>query len=420
MTEKWIAIVDCNNFFVSCERLFRPDLKGKPTIVLSNNDGCVVARSNEAKALGIPMGVPLFKIKELVTKKNVNVFSSNYTLYGDVSSRIQNILRKLIENVEEYSIDESFFHLEMRPDNAVEFSKYIRKTIYEWVGIPVSVGIAKTKTLAKIANRISKKQSQHQGVFLISSKNQEEVLKGFPVEDIWNIGKKKALFLKSIYIENAFALQQADIGLIRKKLSVTGERTLLELQGIPCISTEERKVPRSIGQAKGFSRLLSKESEIKVALSEYISTVCSKLRSKNLYAKRLHIFIQNNPFSKEERYYTNSASSCLTVASDDTSQFLKLGLALLTKVFKPGLNYKHVGVMLLEIQSDAEHEFSLFSKIQENPSNLSLIFDKVNKKFGKGSLKFGSQVGDDSWKSKGERTSQKYTTNWSELLRVKI
>jgi DNA polymerase V len=420
MTEKWIAIIDCNNFFVSCERLFQPDLNGKPTIVLSNNDGCVVARSNEAKELGVPMGIPLFKIKDLVREKNINVFSSNYTLYGDVSSRIQSILRKLLDHVEEYSIDESFFHLQMSSDNIIKLSQYIRKIIYKWVGIPVSIGIAKTKTLAKIANRISKKQSQHQGVFLISSQNQEKVLRAFPVEDIWNIGRKKALFLKSIYIENAFALQQADIGLIRKKLSVTGERTLLELQGIPCISTEERKVPRSIGQAKGFSRLLSKESDLKIALSEYISSACSKLRSKNLYAKRLHLFIQNNPFSKEEKYYTNSASTCLTIASDETSDFLRLGFSLFEKIFKPGLNYKHIGVMLLEIQSESEHEFSLFSSPQKKPSNLSLVFDRVNKKFGKGSLKFGSQIGEGSWKSRGKKGSQKYTTNWNELLLIKI
>ena len=319
---KVFALVDCNNFYASCERVFDPTLKRRAIVILSNNDGCIVARSNEAKALGIPMGGPLFEQKAIIKKHNVAVFSSNYQLYGDMSQRVMDSLRLYTPDMEVYSIDEAFLRLDhLQPRNLYEYCKAIREKVFQWTGIPVSIGIAPTKVLAKVANHVAKKQT---GIFDIRSQQaQDEILKTLNVDKIWGVAGRWAERLRLMGINKASELRDASPTIIRKHLSVVGERILRELRGQICIDLEEIQPRKSIMSSKSFGNLLTKKEPIAEALANYAARACEKLRKQNSQAQRVHVFVETNGFREIDRQYNNGFTYTLTTPTSDTRSIIE-------------------------------------------------------------------------------------------------
>ena len=346
------ALVDCNNFYASCERVFRPDLRGKPIVVLSNNDGNIIARSKEAKALGIAMGEPYFKAKPLLKKYNVQVFSSNYTLYGDMSRRVMDVLQQVEPDLEIYSIDEAFISLPGgKCFNRIRRGRYIRAVVQQYTGIPVSIGFASTKTLAKLANRIAKKESLHKGVFDLTDHDDiDKLLATIKVEDIWGIGRQHTKKLNTQKIVTARDLKYADDGWIRKHLTVTGLRTVWELRGIPCVSLDKAPAPKKgIITSKSFGRPVTSIKELSEAVTTYISRAAEKLRSQHSIASSVSVFIATNRFKPEKPQYSNSLMLSLPGPTSSTPILIRQALRCLRKIYKPGYEYKKAGVMLTEI-----------------------------------------------------------------------
>jgi DNA polymerase V len=334
------ALVDCNNFYCSCERVFNPRLEGRPMIVLSNNDGCAISRSEEAKALGIAMASPAFLMKELLEKHGVAVFSSNYTLYGDMSSRIMDTLAAFVPGIEMYSIDEAFLDLrEMALADPAQLGKEIRKTIRKNIGIPVSIGIAPTKTLAKMANRHARKNYKQEAVFWAADPAKtEEMLVTTPIGDIWGIGNQYALFLSRSGFRTAADFVHAPADWIRKNLSVVGLRLLYELRGVPTIGWEEAKpVRRNICTSRSFGRRISEKNRIAEALANYAASCAAKMRAEKTCCQRLQVFIQTNPHKTEESQYLRSIDIDLETASNHSGEIIKAALRGLEIIFKPGL-----------------------------------------------------------------------------------
>ena len=431
------GLVDCNNFYVSCERVFNPLLKTKPVVVLSNNDGCIIARSNEAKALGIPMGAPLHLYKELINKNKVFTYSSNYTLYGDMSSRVMTSLNFFVPDIEIYSIDEAFLSLEkINGVTVLDEMVKIRKLIYQWTGIPVSIGVGPTKTLAKLANKMAKKHSSN-GVYILTiSKHLDKILKDLSLEDIWGISKGWANRLKSIGINNPFELQQSDPRQIRNLISVVGERIVYELRGIPCLTLEGITAKQSITVSRSFGNIINNKNDLKKALANYVARAAEKLRSQNSLCGAISVFIHTNRFRKKDLQYSNSASIIFDDLTDSTNLIIGKAFKLLESLYLPNYNYKKIGVVLLDIQK-REHNFiiqdNLFTygntkKEFTNKSDICMkMLDSINAKMGKMTLFYGSQgiikqrkqrtEGND-WKMRSSYRSPFYTTNWNDILRV--
>ena len=431
------GLVDCNNFYVSCERVFNPLLKTKPVVVLSNNDGCIIARSNEAKALGIPMGAPLHLYKELINKNKVFTYSSNYTLYGDMSSRVMTSLNFFVPDIEIYSIDEAFLSLEkINGVTVLDEMVEIRRLIYQWTGIPVSIGVGPTKTLAKLANKMAKKHSPN-GVYILTiSKHLDKILKDLSLEDIWGISKGWANRLKSIGINNPFELQQSDPRQIRNLISVVGERIVYELRGIPCLTLEGITAKQSITVSRSFGNIINNKNDLKKALANYVARAAEKLRSQNSLCGAISVFIHTNRFRKKDLQYSNSASIIFDDLTDSTNLIIGKAFKLLESLYLPNYNYKKIGVVLLDIQK-REHNFiiqdNLFTyentkKEFTNKSDICMkMLDSINAKMGKMTLFYGSQgiikqrkqrtEGND-WKMRSSYRSPFYTTNWNDILRV--
>ncbi len=412
------ALVDCNSFYTSCEKAFKPSLKGQPVIVLSNNDGCCVAISREAKKLGIPFGKPYFEIKDLIDRHGITVFSSNYELYGDLSQRVMDTLAHFSPNLEVYSIDEAFLRLDQLANvDYLNYGKLIKETVMQWVGIPVSVGIGATKTLAKLANDIAKNHPTAQGVFEINAANLNEVLGRQNVEDVWGIGTQKKILLNRHNIITAWQLAHAPEKWLQKNLSIVGLRTALELQGINCLSLEEIQTPKKgICSSRSFGHDVTQLSDLREAIATYVSRAAKKLRSQNSVCRLISIFIATNAF-KDIPQYSNSMGTQLPIATDSTMELIYYAHALLDQIYKPGFQYKKSGVMLFEISSNTAIQQNLFypTAIHEKERALMGVMDSLNQRYGANTLFVAATGIKQEWKMIRNLKSPGYTTRWDEL-----
>ncbi len=412
------ALVDCNNFYASCERVFQPKLAGQPIVVLSNNDGCVVARSNEAKALGIAMGVPEFQIRPLLHAHHVQVFSSNYTLYGDLSQRVMETLEQFSPDLEIYSIDESFLSLTgFERRNLTDYGRAIRKTVKQWTGLPVSVGIAETKTLAKIANRIAKRTPDTDGVFdLLACRDRDALLGRVAVEDVWGIGPNYARLLRQQGITTALQLREADEHWIRKHMGVVGLRLAAELRGHSCLDLEACPAPKQgITCSRAFGRAISTLAEMEEAVSSYVSRAAEKLRGERLAATVLTVFVMTNEFTDAPQY-RNSVTYSLPVGTDATSELIRSALRGLRTIYRDGYQYKKAGVMCTALVPASHVQPDLFDR-QNRPRSKRLMaaLDAINDRWGAGTLAYASSGLTKAWQTQCHHRSPAYTTNWNEL-----
>lgn len=418
------ALVDCNNFYVSCERVFAPKLNGKPVVVLSNNDGCVVSRSQEAKALGIKMAVPAFEIGELIKKHNVHVFSSNYALYADLSHRVMSVLTDFVSEIEIYSIDEAFLDLSnYNNHDFYEFGTRIKKTIKQWTGIPVSVGIAPTKTLAKAANHIAKHMRQNGGVFKILPNEIEEALKDYPVEEIWGVGRQYTRFLHRFNIKTALELIRMPDKWVLNYLTVVGLRMVKELRGENCSSIElERPAKKNICTSRSFGELVRDLPTLEQSVSNYAASCAQKLRKQNSCANILLVFIHTNPFREYDKQYSRSVTIKLPEPMNDSFGLIKYALACLRHIYKSGFNYKKAGVIVSGIVPADFVQSNLFYE-QDNPKINAIMksMDSLNKIYGKNFVRCASQgFNHKKWNLRQERLSPRYTTRWSDLLTIEV
>ena len=415
------ALVDCNNFYASCERLFRPDLKNVPLVVLSNNDGCVVARSQEVKDLGIKMGIPLFKIQDEIKRYGIQVHSSNYTLYGDISARVMQTLEGLSPSIEVYSIDEAF--LDVTGIRALsEFGLMIRHTVFQHVGVPVCVGIAPTKTLAKLANYAAKKYKATNGVVDLSdSQRQKRLLKITPVSEVWGVGRKLTERLKSIGIDTALSLAQLDPKTARKSYSVVLERTIRELNGESCLELDEAASPRQqIVCSRSFGEKLTNHTDVKEAVCEFAARAASKLRADGQLARMVNVFIRTSPFDKTGPSYSNSATGTLTTPSSDSRKIVALAVRLYESIWKDGYRYAKAGIMLGDICSPDNVQFNLFDSQPDDQRSDTLMqaIDSINQK-DSGKIWFGGQRKEKDWFMRQANVSPAYTTRWDCIPGVK-
>lgn len=412
------ALVDCNNFYVSCERVFQPNLNGQPVIVLSNNDGCVVARSNEAKALGIGMGVPEFQIRPLIRAHHVRVFSSNYALYGDLSQRVMETVEQFCPDLELYSIDEAFVSLSgFTSRNLLEYSQTIRRTVQQWTGIPVSIGIAETKTLAKLANRIAKRNPDTGGVFdLTTCPDRDLLLSRIPVEDVWGIGSNYARTLAHCGITTALQLRQADHQWVRKHLGIVGVRLMEELNGRSCLPLEECPPPKqSITCSRTFGTPITTMAGMEEAVSVYVSRAAEKLRREGLAATHLSVFLTTNPF-KAGPHYSNAITRTLSVATDSTPELIRLALHNLQQIYREGYEYKKAGVLLTGLVSANQIQTDLLDQHNRIRSKrVMAALDRINDRWGAGTVRYAATGLHQAWTTQFHRRSPAYTTHWDEL-----
>jgi len=416
------ALVDGNNFYASCERVFNPALNGKPVVVLSNNDGIIIARSNEAKALGIKMGTPAFEIKDLLKRGEVTAFSSNYALYGDMSQRMMQIFSEFTPDVEVYSIDEAFLDFTgFKNVDLRQTATDLRRRVRKYIGIPVSVGLAPTKTLAKIANRIAKKYMPD-GVALIDTDNKiERALKMIPIEDVWGIGRRYARFLKRHKVENAWDFTRLSDAFIRKNMSVNGLRTKEELLGTACIPMEYVPPPRkAIRTARTFAKATKEYDFVAEAISGFAATCGEKLRRQKSVANLLTVFVRTNKFDSKQPYYANSFTLQIpaTNSSIELIQFAKQALQI---IYKKGLEYKKAGVMVSGLVPDAHRQLSLFDdKNYARHKQIMRVMDKINAETGYKVLKIASEGQSRAWRLRQEHRSKRYTTRWDELIEIRL
>lgn len=416
------ALVDCNNFFVSCERVFDPRLIGKPVVVLSSNDGCVIARSKEAKLLGIPMGAPAFEYAELFRNYQVKVLSSNFTLYADMSHRVMRTLEYFSPDIQIYSIDEAFLLLEAA--HVESLSQKIVHRVLQHTGISISIGLGPTKTLSKVANDIAKKEASCQNVF--SLKNlaiREKVLQRLPVQEVWGVGRQTAAFLHRQNIHTAWEFKEADDYWIKKNLSVVGLRMAWELRGIRCLSLEEAPSPKkSITCSRSFSRLLSEWDELQEAIATFTSRAAEKLREQESLASCMNVFLVTNKHH-ESPYYANQIQVTLPQPSNYSPTLIHYAKEGLKRIFQPGLHYKKTGLTLGGIVSKHAYQLDLFAERTESEKKeqaLIQVIDQLNHRYGRSTVKTAAEGIHQSWKSKREKCTPHYTTCWNEILTIRI
>ncbi len=410
------ALLDCNNFYASCERAFNPSLENKPVVVLSNNDGCIIARSNEAKKLGIPMGAPFFKWEKLCRMQKVKVFSSNYELYGDMSRRVMTLLKEYCPTVEIYSIDEAFLLLNnFTQAHALEFAKKLKQMVHAHTGLPVSIGIGPTKTLAKIANYIAKTELDS-GVYLLTN---SETLTNYPVEKIWGIGRNLAIKLKQLNIYTADELYRADASLLRSKFSVTVEKIVYELRGKSCLSLEAIQSRKQIISSRSFRKAVTSLTEIEEALSHYTAIACTKLRKQKSVASAVAVFLHTNFFRKNEPQYENSNYFPFPIPTADTGYIIRTVKKCAKYLFKKEYRYHKAGIILLDILPASLRQLDLLSEHPERKDALMKTVDYINTTFGKDTIFHCAEGIKREWQIKSEHRSPRYTTQWDELLKVK-
>lgn len=417
------ALVDCNNFYASCERVFEPKLEGRPIVVLSNNDGCIIARSNEAKALGIKMGVPYFKLKNLITQNGVVVKSSNYPLYGDMSSRVMKVIGEYSPVQEVYSIDESFIDLMRLPLNLMDHMHSLRRRVKSWTGIPVCVGVGSTKVLAKLANRIAKKYPRFDGVFDIDDLSYErycKLLKSVEVGDLWGIGRQSAKKLNRIGIHTSHDFYQSDVGVIETLLGVNGKKIYKELYGSSCIPIEAIPPARKqIVSSRSFGCDLKDFDELNQALTNLTRKAVNKLNNHQLATTTITVFIYTNPHKKDKPCVHLSKTVGMTTAIQDQSQIIPLVAQILRLIYKPGHSFYKGGLVLGNLTKNYQQQdlFSITqnSQIQTMARQKSNTIRSVNKRFNE-SIKYASELGNNRWLPKADFKSNRYTTSWTELL----
>ena len=416
-----IALIDVNNFYVSCERVFNPKLKNKPVVVLSNNDGCAISRSNEVKELGIVMGAPWFRMQDLVKQHGIIGLSSNYALYADMSNRVMSILRDFSPNQEVYSIDECFLDVTgFSFINLVEYGQTMRKRILDWTGLPVCVGIGATKTLAKLANHCAKKQPVFNGVCNFNAlTNQElnELLARLPVGEVWGVGRKLAPKLNAIGILTVLDLKQVDPQRIRQQFSVVMQKTVMELNGTVCIELEEISPPKKqILSSRSFGHSVSDYNSLAESITLYMSRAAEKLRKQNSCASSVFVYIRTSPFKLDEPQYSNGLTIPLPIPTDDTRQLVKVALWGLKRIYRGGFRYAKAGVMLGELMSISDVQSDLFSTKNFEDGKLMGVLDSINKKMGRGTMKLASEGFKKPWRMKQGNKSPNYTTQWKGIL----
>ena len=416
------ALIDCNNFYVSCERVFNPKLNNKPVVVLSNNDGCAISRSNEAKALGIPMGAPAFKYEELFKKNDVKVFSSNFPLYGDMSSRVMSILSKFTPNIEVYSIDEAFLKFEGFNCDLESYCNEIKNTVLKWTGIPISIGLAPTKVLAKVANRIAKKFPERtSGVYLIDSSNKKEnALKWLKIEDVWGIGFKHGKRLRDIKINTAYDFTNLEDNWIRKNMSVVGVRLKKELEGKSVLYMEEVRSPKkAIATTRSFEGTITNYEKIKERISTFAVCCAEKLRAQNSNCNSIYVFIRSNKFQKNKLQYRNGILMTIPFSTNSSMIISKYAIKGLRKIFRKGINYKKAGTIVMGLDSSKSYQLNMFEN--ENPKHKYLMktIDFIQKKEGQSKIKLASQDLRKKWKMKQEKLSPNYTCKLNEIIKIK-
>lgn len=418
------ALIDCNNFYASCERVFNPKLRGRPVVVLSNNDGCVIARSQEAKDIGIPMGAPAFKSKHLFQRFNVAVFSANFVLYGDISARIMTILQQFVPDIEIYSIDEAFLKLNfIQNKNLRAYGLEIRDYIGRSTGIPISVGIAPTKTLAKICSHKAKKIKEYDGIFDWNEiKDKDNLLKSIPVGDIWGVGFKTSYKLQEYGIYNALQLRNTNEVWLRKKFSVTMLRTCTELKGIPCFTLEGYSPKRAIMSSRSFGRPVENIQELQEAVATYTSRACEKLREQQSAASHIYVSIKTNMHKKDQIQYCAHRIKSLSSPSFYNPDFINKAFEGLSEIYKSGLRYKKATVMLLGILPQNQIQLGLFERDENLNSKTKImnVFDNINNRYGREIIKYGAVGIKQNWRMKHEMCSPRYTTEWRDLLKIRI
>lgn len=416
------GLCDCNNFYASCERLFRPDLVGRPVVVLSNNDGCIIARSNEAKALGVGMGQPFYQVRSLIERGQVTVFSANFALYGDLSRRVMATLRSLVPGIEVYSIDEAFFDLRGMAEPLDEFGRSIGRTIRRNVGIPVSIGIAPTKTLAKIASKLAKQYPKLNGCcYMHRPEDIAKVLRKFPLQDVWGIGRRYGKMFDRMGLCTAQQFVDLPQEWVRARMGVVGLRTWSELQGIECI-TFEQMPPRKqqITISRTFPKKIYTQEELDPIISEFASMCAEKLRGEGSVCCEVQSYLLTNRHREDQPQRYETSLQLLPESTDSTLEIVRQARIALRQVFQPGYGYKKAGVILSQITPASGQQGSLFSPLdREKHTRLMDVLDSVNKTHGKGTIVVAAQ-GTDHFRMNREHLSPRYTTNWDELLTIKL
>ncbi|TIH18482.1 Y-family DNA polymerase [Marinifilum sp. JC120] len=418
------ALVDCNNFYVSCERLFRPELRNRPVVVLSNNDGCVIARSQEAKDIGVPMAAPAFKYKSFFLQNNVEVFSSNYALYGDLSQRVTSALASITPDLEIYSIDESF--LEFPPCMLRELpaiGQEIRDKIFKWTGIPISVGFGPTKTLAKISSRFAKKHPQTKGIFsLCARKDMDRLLDKVPVTGIWGIGRRYGKRLTTRGVNTARDFKDLPNLWIKKNMAVTGLHTALELRGTPCFELDNSPQPKkTVSSSRSFGRPVSSLPELEESVAAYVARAGEKLREQNSLAGGVMVYLTTNRHNDLPQY-SNSATRMLSIATDYTPELIRTGLQCIRSIYKEGFKYKKTGIVLLDLCGKYNRQGNLLELERKAESaqkeKLMDLLDSANTRFGRRTLSYASEGLEQPWKMNRNYKSPAYTTCWNELPKI--
>lgn len=421
------ALVDVNNFYCSCERVFNPRLEGVPLVVLSNNDGCAVARSNEAKALGVKMATPWFQIKDLAETHGLVALSSNYTLYGDMSNRVMTVLRHYSPQVEVYSIDESFLQIDGLADmwpSYTDMGQDIRTRVRLWTGLPVCVGIAPSKTLAKLANHLAKKNPEFDGVCDLTKMTEKEIARYFSaldVGEVWGIGRRLAARLIQLGVETVQDLRTADAKQLRSHFGVVMERTVNELHGMSCLGLEEVTPPKKqIISSRSFGEMVTTIDGLREAIATYAVRAAEKLRAQHGVCNAVHVQIETNRFREQDAQYTPGITIPLTEATSDSRRLVAAALYGLRKIYRPGYLYKKAGIMLMEITPAAVRQQLLFS--EENPKSAKVMqaIDALNGEYGRNTISLASEGIHQRWTAKFEHRTPHYTTDWNELPIAKV
>ncbi len=428
-----IGIVDCNNFYASCERVFRPELNHKPIAVLSNNDGCIIARSQEVKDLKIPMAAPLFKWRAEIEKHNVELCSANFVLYGDLSERVMQIVKQEFPHVEVYSIDEAFFDLSGIPvGQAMEICRLLKCKIQQWLGLPVSIGIAPNKTLAKLANSYAKKNDDCNGVYYLHSLEQSPEIANMPVQEVWGVGRKIALSLESTKVLSINSLKDTEVSYIRRKYSVELERTVRELRGEYCYQLDTKnEYKQNICVSRSFGKKVSTYEGLRAALVNFTSIAAEKLRTQNCWARSITVFVHTNPFKANEEQYRASINIPLHSPSQESQALIKAAINGLKTIYKLNTVYKKAGVVINDIVPKQILQMSLFdepgepgkSATENKASGLSSLLDDINNKYpvnreSRTAIQYAAVSANSDWRMNQNYRSDRYTTSWSELKRV--
>ena len=415
-----IGLLDCNNFYVSCERLFKPKLSKEAVVVLSNNDGCVISRSREAKDLGIKMGEPYFKVKELVKKNKVEVYSSNYALYGDISRRVMKVLKTFSPKVEIYSIDEAFIDLSFIDEKGAEdYGREIRSRVLKWTGIPTSVGIASTKTLSKVANHIAKKEKA--GVIYLNT-NIDEKLKKFPIEDVWGVGKQLSKFYHKNNISNAYDLKNVSNTWVKKGTNVLGAKTAMELRGIPCIDLQiDQEKRKNCCVSRSFGRKVKDLNELEESVITHCLNAAEKIRADDQIAKTITVFIRTSPFDKNRRYYSNSKTIDLAIPTSNSIELIKNAVKALTDIYKYGYAYQKAGIILSGLKDANQNDQNLLTPLLENKSKkLMKAIDYTNTKYGRYAISIAQAGLSKGWKMRREHSSKIDTASFDSLPKIVV